>query len=415
MWQASDKEERRVAVADGGADPAGILCVREEGRHDGSHGRMARHRRPVRTAQRSAWRGCDMGKYRALMPPEAGGNVPPMIDLAEAQPRGIDCLEVRTPKRRERLDALSRDILALKEKLHAVILAHNYQVPEIQDVADYVGDSLGLSQQAAKTDAEVIVFCGVHFMAETAKILNPGKIVVLPDKDAGCSLEESCPGEKLRAFQQTNPNFWTIAYINCSAEVKALSDVICTSGNAQRIVEAAPRDKDLLFVPDENLGAWVMERTGRPMTLWRGNCYVHVEWTHAAITRIRQQHAGAPLVAHPECTKAVRMLADEVCSTEKMVDFCKRSASPAIIIATEAGMIHRLKKECPDKTFIAAPTEKCACNECRFMKMNTLEKLYDCMERLAPRIELPPAIIERARLPIERMLEISATPLENAG
>jgi quinolinate synthase len=245
-------------------------------------------------------------------------------------------------------------------------------------------------------------------MAETAKILNPGKTVILPDKDAGCSLEESCPADKLRAFQATNPNFFTIAYINCSAEVKALSDVICTSGNAKKIVEAAPQDRDLLFVPDENLGAWVMEQTGRPMTLWKGNCYVHVEWTHAAITRIRQQHPDAPLVAHPECTKAVRMLADEVCSTEKMVHWCRDQTAPAIIVATEAGMLHRLQKECPDKKFIPAPTENCACNECRFMKMNTLEKLHDCMADLSPRLELPPDILERARKPIELMLEISA-------
>src|SRR4029077_16187245 len=184
------------------------------------------------------------------------------------------------------------------KQLNAVILAHNYQVPEIQDVADYVGDSLGLSQQAAATKADVIVFCGVHFMAETAKILNPDKVVVLPDKDAGCSLEASCPAEKLAELQRTNPRFWTIAYINCSAAVKALSDVICTSGNAVKIVNAAPADRDLLFVPDENLGSWVMEQTGRPMTLWQGNCYVHVEWTHASITRIRREHPGAPLVAH---------------------------------------------------------------------------------------------------------------------
>ena len=311
---------------------------------------------------------------------------------------------------RGQFDALSREILALKKKLNAVILAHNYQVSEIQDVADYVGDSLGLAQQAAKTSAEVIVFCGVHFMAETAKILNPHKVVVLPDKDAGCSLEESCPGPKLKAFQDTNKNFYTIAYINCSAEVKALSDVICTSGNAVKIVKAAPADRDLLFVPDENLGSWVMEQTGRPMTLWRGNCYVHVEWTAANITRIRREHPGAPLVAHPECTKAVRRLADEVCSTERMVDYCKRTAAKDIIIATEAGMLHRLEKECPDKRFIPAPTDNCRCNECRFMKMNTLEKVLDCMERLEPRIELPDDILKRARLPIERMLEISARP-----
>jgi quinolinate synthase len=333
-----------------------------------------------------------------------------VIDVAEIQLPGVDRFPVRQPMPPAQFDALSRDILALKKKLNAVILAHNYQVSEIQDVADYVGDSLGLSQQAAQTSAEVIVFCGVHFMAETAKILNPDKTVVLPDQDAGCSLEESCPAPKLEAFQKTNPNFYTIAYINCSAEVKALSDVICTSGNAVRIVQAAPHGRDLLFVPDENLGAWVMEQTGRPMTLWKGNCYVHVEWTHASITRIRREFPGAPLVAHPECTRAVRLLADEVCSTEKMVAYCRQSPASALIIATEAGMLHRLKKECPGKTFIPAPTDHCRCNECRFMKMNTLEKLHDCMARLSPRIELSDDVMRRARQPIERMLEISARP-----
>jgi quinolinate synthase len=333
-----------------------------------------------------------------------------MAELLDAPVPGIDRFETVQRVPPARLDALSRDIVALKKKLNAVILAHNYQVPEIQDVADYVGDSLGLSQQAAKTSADVIVFCGVHFMAETAKILNPNKIVILPDKDAGCSLEASCPAEKLFALQATNPNFWTIAYINCSAQVKALTDVICTSGNAVKIVNAAPKDKDILFVPDENLGAWVMEQTGRPMTLWRGNCYVHVEWTHAAILKIRAEFPDAPVVAHPECTRAVRLLADEVCSTEKMVAYCKNHPAPAFIIATEAGMLHRLKKECPGKTFIPAPTENCRCNECKFMKMNTLEKLHDCMARLNPRVELSPEIIARARLPIDRMLEISARP-----
>jgi quinolinate synthase len=328
-----------------------------------------------------------------------------MIDATDIPSSGL-----ATRPRPMRLDALAQEIVELKRKLNAVILAHNYQVAEIQDVADYVGDSLGLSQQAAATNAKIIVFCGVHFMAETAKILNPGKIVVLPDLDAGCSLEASCPADKLQALQATNPRFYTIAYINCSAAVKALSDVICTSGNAVKIVNAAPKDRDLLFVPDENLGSWVMEKTGRPMTLWRGNCYVHVEWTHASITRIRREYPDAPLVAHPECTKAVRMLADEVCSTERMVDFCRRSPARQIIIATEAGMLHRLRRECPDKEFIPAPTDHCRCNECRFMKMNTLEKLHDCMVHLSPRVELSPEIIARARLPIERMLEISARP-----
>src|SRR6516165_10486406 len=211
-----------------------------------------------------------------------------MLNLAEIHPRGA------MPK--EKFEPLSREIYALKKQLNAVILAHNYQVPEIQDVADFVGDSLGLSQQAAKAKADVIVFSGVHFMAETAKILNPDKTVVLPDKDAGCSLEQSCPADKLAEFQKTNPNFWTIAYINCSAGVKALSDVICTSGNAVKIVKAAPPDKDLLFVLDENLGAWVMEQTGRPMTLWRGNCYAHVEFRKESLQRLHRAYPEAKVV-----------------------------------------------------------------------------------------------------------------------
>src|SRR5688572_28573128 len=338
-----------------------------------------------------------------------------MIDVMELQPSGVDRFETHSRTPPPNLDALSRDILALKKRLNAVILAHNYQVPEIQDIADYVGDSLGLSQQAAKTPADVIVFCGVHFMAETAKILNPNKLVVLPDKDAGCSLEESCPADKLKAFQQTNPNFYTIAYINCSADVKALSDVICTSGNAVKIVNAAPKDRDLLFVPDENLGSWVIEKTGRPMTLWQGNCYVHVEWTHANITRIRRNYPDAPRVAHPECTKAVRMLADEVCSTERKVDFCRRTPARQIIITTEAGMLHRLRRECPGKEFIPAQTDDCRCNECRFRKRNTLEKLPACLANLSPRVDLSAETAERARLPIERMLETSSRPWPTNG
>ena len=331
-----------------------------------------------------------------------------MATVTERQSGATDARGVRTPAGGGQFDALSREILDLKQRLNAVILAHNYQVPEIQDVADYVGDSLGLSQQAAGTSADVIVFCGVHFMAETAKILNPSKTVILPDKDAGCSLEESCPAPKLAEFQQTNPNFYTISYINCSADVKALSDIICTSGNAVKIVNQAPSDRDLLFVPDENLGAWVREQTGRPMTLWRGNCYAHVEFTHDSIVQIRKDYPGAPLVAHPECTKAVRMLADEICSTEKMVRFCKTTDADAIIIATESGILHRLRKECPDKELIPAPTANCRCNECKFMKMNTLEKLLDCMENVSPTVELSDETIEKARRPIERMLEVTA-------
>jgi quinolinate synthase len=338
-----------------------------------------------------------------------------MTDAVSVQ-NGADRLALREPMPRAQAEPLSREILDLKRELNAVILAHNYQVPEIQDVADFVGDSLGLSQQAAKTDADVIVFCGVHFMAETAKILNPDKTVVLPDKDAGCSLEESCPADKLRELQQSNPNFWTVAYINCSAEVKALSDVICTSGNAVRIVAAAPPDRDLLFVPDENLGAWVMEQTGRPMTLWRGNCYAHVEFRRDGILRLRRSFPDAKVVVHPESLREVRDLADVVCSTERMIDYCKTSPAKQFVIVTESGIIHRMQKECPGKEFLCAPafdvmrmpSDNCRCSECKYMKMNTLGKLRDCMKRLAPRIELPEDILKRARLPIERMLEISA-------
>jgi quinolinate synthase len=286
-------------------------------------------------------------------------------------------------------------------------LAHNYQVPEIQDVADFVGDSLGLSQQAAKTSADVIVFCGVHFMAETAKILNPTKRVILPDRDAGCSLEESCPAAKLRELQATNPDFYTIAYINCSAEVKALSDCIVTSGNAVKIVEHAPKDRPLLFVPDENLGAWVMEQTGRKMDLWRGNCYVHVEFTRDSINRIKAEHPDAVVVAHPECTHAVRMLADEVCSTEKMVTFCRDNPAKNFVIVTESGMLHRLRREVPQKNFIAGPTDHCACADCRYMKMNTLEKLRDCLATLEPQIQIPEDIRSKAERSVRRMLELS--------
>jgi quinolinate synthase len=339
-----------------------------------------------------------------------------MANVTEMLAPTLERFSLRKPRPRAVVDALSKEILVLKKQLNAVILAHNYQVPEIQDVADYVGDSLGLSQQAAQTPADVIVFCGVHFMAETAKILNPNKIVVLPDKDAGCSLEESCPADKLAELQKTNPNFWTIAYINCSADVKALSDVICTSGNAVKIVQAAPKDKDLLFVPDENLGAWVMEQTGRPMTLWRGNCYAHVEFRRESLLKLRQAFPEAKVVVHPESLREVRDLADAICSTEKMISYCKTSPAQQFIVVTESGIIHRMQKECPRKQFLCAPTvdvmraptDPCHCSECKYMKMNTLEKVRDCMNKLAPRIELPKSILDRARLPIERMLEISA-------
>jgi len=305
---------------------------------------------------------------------------------------------------------LTEEILELKRERNAVILAHNYQDREIQELADFVGDSLGLSFKAAETGADVIAFCGVHFMAETAKILNPSKKVILPDLDAGCSLSESCPAGRLEAFlkEHREKNYHVIAYINCSAGVKALSDVICTSGNAVRIVRAAPPDRNILFVPDQNLGAWVTEKTGRKMDLWKGNCYVHIEFTQAAIQRIKAEYPEAKVVAHPECTYAVRLLADEVCSTERMIGYCKESSAQQFIIVTESGMLHRLRRELPGKLFIPGPTDTCACADCRFMKMNTLEKLHDCLLNLEPEILLPESIRARAEKPIRRMLELSA-------
>src|ERR1035438_5367835 len=328
-----------------------------------------------------------------------------MTGAADLLPIDAEQLMLRKPMSREKFTPLAMEIFTLKKQLNAIILAHNYQVPEIQDVADFVGDSLGLAQQAAKTSADVIVFCGVHFMAETAKILNPDKIVVLPDKDAGCSLEESCPAEKLAELQATNPNFWTIAYINCSAAVKALCDVIVTSGNAERIVNAAPKDRDLLFVPDENLGQWVMEQTGRKMTLWKGNCYAHVEFQREQVLAAKRQFPDAKIVVHPESLRAVRELADAVCSTEKMISYCKTSPARRFVIVTESGIIHQIQKECPGKEFLCAPTfdamraptDHCRCSECKFMKMNTLEKVRDCMKNLSPRIELPDEIIQIGR------------------
>jgi quinolinate synthase len=304
---------------------------------------------------------------------------------------------------------LADEIKRLKKERNAVILAHNYQIAEIQELADHVGDSLGLAYRAAETEADVIAFCGVHFMGETAKIVNPGKTVVIPDLNAGCSLSDSCPPEKLAAYlkEHADKNYYVVAYINCSAGVKALSDVICTSGNAVKIVESVPADRNILFVPDENLGAWVMEQTGRPMTLWKGNCYVHVEFTRQSIEKIRAEYPDAPVVAHPECTHAVRILADEVCSTEKMVVYCKNSPSEAFVIVTESGMLHRLRRELPHKTFIPGPTDHCACADCRYMKMNTLDKLRDCLRDLSPQIIIPEDLRARAELPIRRMLELS--------
>ena len=343
-----------------------------------------------------------------------------MIEVAEIQPRsGV----LRQALPAEKFTPLAKEIFTLKKQLNAVILAHNYQVPEIQDVADFVGDSIGPRPGSSADQCGRDRFLRRPFRGGNGQILIPNKIVVLPIENAGCSLEESCPAPKLAALQATNPNFWTIAYINCSAAVKALCDVIVTSGNAERIVKAAPKERDILFVPDENLGQWVMEQTGRPMTLWKGNCYAHVEFQREHLLTAKQQYPDAKIVVHPESLREVRELADTVCSTEKMITFCKNDPAERFIIVTESGIIHRLQKECPGKEFLCAPvydalrapTDHCRCSECKFMKMNTLEKVRDCMKKLSPRVELPPEILARARLPIERMLEISAKPIENAG
>ena len=301
---------------------------------------------------------------------------------------------------------LQERIRELKKLRNAVILAHNYQVPELQDVADFVGDSLGLSFKAKETDADVILFCGVHFMAETAKIVNPTKTVLLPDLEAGCSLADSCYAKALARWKEAHPDVVVVAYINCTAAVKALTDIICTSSNAVKVVNSIPPDKPILFVPDQNLGQWVMAQTGRQMILWPGACSTHVLFTHKAIFRLKQEHPDSKIVAHPECLPAVRMMADEVCSTEKMVGYCRNSPAREFIIVTEAGMLHRLEKELPDKVFIPGPTDSCHCNECSFMKKNTLEKAVAALENLSPEITVPEDIRRRALIPIERMLAL---------
>jgi len=303
--------------------------------------------------------------------------------------------------------SLQQKFLNLKRDRKAVVLAHNYQPKEIQEVADYVGDSLGLSYEAQRAKGDCILFCGVHFMAETAKIVNPEKKVLMPDLGAGCSLADSCPADKLAAFLKENPELYVVSYVNCTAAVKALSDVICTSGNAEKIVRRVPADREILFLPDRNLGDWVMQKTGRKMRLWDGDCYVHMEFTASSIDKIRKEHPDAPVVAHPECTRAVRALADEVCSTEKMVSFCKTNPARAFIVVTEEGMLHRLRREMPEKTFIPGPTDHCACSECRYMKMNTLEKAVAALEKLAPEVILSEETIAKAKNPIEKMLDWS--------
>jgi quinolinate synthase len=299
-------------------------------------------------------------------------------------------------------------IEALKQELNAVILAHYYQEPDIQDIADFIGDSLQLAKAAADTNADVIVFAGVHFMAETAKILNPDKMVLLPDLNAGCSLADSCPTEAFAAFKAAHPNHLVVSYINCSADIKAMSDIICTSSNAVKIVQQIPIDQPIIFAPDRNLGRYVMEKTGRDLVLWEGSCVVHETFSEKKIVQLKIAHPEAEAIAHPECETSVLRHANFIGSTAALLKYCEQSPSQEFIVATEPGIIHQMQKQAPYKHFIPAPPlNNCACNECPFMRLNTLEKLYSAMKNRSPEITLPENIRMAALRPIQRMLEMS--------
>src|SRR6267378_2151345 len=303
---------------------------------------------------------------------------------------------------------LEEEILRLKRDLNAVILAHYYQDSEIQDLADIVGDSLELSRRAASTEADVIVFAGVHFMAETAKILNPRKQVLLPDLNAGCSLAEGCPAPQFKAFRELHPDHLAITYINCSAEVKALSDIICTSSNAEKIIRQVPEDRPILFAPDRNLGKYLEKKTRREMLLWQGTCIVHETFSERKLLHLKSKYPRAMLIAHPECDEVILEKADFVGSTSALLRYVQQSAEQEFIIATEAGIIHQMEKSCPDKVFIPAPPEEsCACNLCPYMKLNTMEKLYLCMQNRAPEINMSDDLIRQAYKPIRLMLDMS--------
>jgi quinolinate synthase len=304
---------------------------------------------------------------------------------------------------------LFAEIERLKKEKNAIVLAHYYQEPDIQDVADYIGDSLGLAQKAEATNADIIVFAGVHFMAETAKILNPSKKVVIPDLHAGCSLSDSCPPPLFEQFKKQHPDHIVISYINCSAGIKALSDIICTSSNAQRIVESLPKDQKIIFAPDKNLGAYINKVTGRNMVLWNGACMVHEIFSVEKITRLKQRHPQAKIIAHPECEEPVLKLADFIGSTTQLLKYTVSDSSKEYIVATETGILHQMMKSSPQKTFIPAPpNNSCACNDCPHMKRNTLEKIYLCMEYEVPEIIMEEELRIAAKKPIDRMLELSA-------
>lgn len=300
------------------------------------------------------------------------------------------------------------EIEKLKREKNAIILAHYYQDSDIQDVADYIGDSLGLSQKAAKTEADIIVFAGVHFMAETAKILSPEKKVLIPDLKAGCSLADKCPPDKFKSFKESYPDHIVITYINCSADIKALSDIICTSSNAVQIVESLPKNQKIIFAPDKNLGAYIVKKTGRPMILWDGACQVHELFSYQKLIKIKERNPNAKVIAHPECEEPILKVADFIGSTTALLNYTIKSSEKEFIVVTEPGIIHQMIRSSPEKTFIPAPPDNsCACNECPYMKLNTLEKLYLCMKYEQPEILLSDELIKKSKKPIERMLEIS--------
>lgn len=297
----------------------------------------------------------------------------------------------------------------LKKEKNAIILAHYYQEADIQDIADYIGDSLGLSQQAAETDADIIVFAGVHFMAETAKMLSPDKKVLLPDLKAGCSLADSAPAPLFRKFKEKYPEHVVVSYINCTAELKTMTDICCTSSNAVQVIESIPEDKKIIFAPDRNLGKYLEKKTGRDMVLWNGTCMVHEIFSDEKITKLMLRHPEAKLIAHPECEAHILEKADFIGSTSKLLNYTKENDATEFIVATESGIIHQMQKASPEKTFIPAPPNNtCACNECPHMRRNTLEKLYLCMKYETPEINLEDWVIEQGRASIDRMLEISA-------
>lgn len=304
---------------------------------------------------------------------------------------------------------LFAEIKKLKKEKNAIILAHYYQDADIQDVADYIGDSLGLSQEAARTNADIILFAGVHFMAETAKILCPDKKVILPDLRAGCSLADSCPADKFAEFKKLHPDHLVISYINCTAELKTLTDIVCTSTNAVKIVESIPKDQKIIFAPDKNLGAYIKKVTGRDMVIWDGACMVHEIFSMEKIVKLKNKHPNALLLAHPECEAALLNISDYIGSTTGILNYATKSNSKEFIVATESGIIHQMQKANPNKVFIPAPpNNSCACNDCPHMKLNTLEKLYNCLKYEQPEIRLSTDLIEKAKKPIVRMLELSA-------